>query len=231
MNCPLISVIIPAHNGSAYIGEAIKSILYQDYPNFEIIVIDNGSIDSTAEIVKTFHPVIYFSTPDADTAKARNLGISHAKGEYVAFLDQDDIWLPHKLTKQMQFLQQHKNYKGVVCFQKMQLAKNCEKPHWLKAIFLDTPQPAYLPSALMVEKIFIQTTGQFDTRFSLASDVAWFFKMRDANIQIGMIDEVLIERKIHQANASNKIQALYKEYFSIIRESIHKKRLTHETTY
>lgn len=97
----LVSIIMPAYNASAYIAESLNSVVAQTYGNWELIVIDDGSTDLTSEIVKqkACHDVRikYLYQENGRQAKARNLGLTHAKGELVAFLDADDLWLNNKL--------------------------------------------------------------------------------------------------------------------------------------
>ena len=97
----LVSVIMPAYNASAFIADSIDSVLAQTYRNWELIVIDDGSTDSTPDIVKqkACHDVRlkYLYQDNGRQAKARNLGLMHAKGEFIAFLDADDLWLDNKL--------------------------------------------------------------------------------------------------------------------------------------
>ena len=102
MNLPLVSVIIPAYNSAAYIARAINSALAQDYPNTEIIIVDDGSTDGTRNIVSEFPNVICIAQKNSGPAAARNAGIRASSGEFVAFLDADDEWLPARLTKTIQ---------------------------------------------------------------------------------------------------------------------------------
>jgi len=103
---PEVSVIIPAYNAEKYISEAIESVFSQTYKNLEVIVVDDGSIDNTALIVKDQidkFPISirYYYQKNRGPAAARNKGIEEARGGYVAFLDSDDIWLPEKVQKQI----------------------------------------------------------------------------------------------------------------------------------
>ena len=98
---PTVSVIIPAFNSARFIGEAIGSVLSQTRPAEEIIVVDDGSTDSTRDIVQAL-PVKYVYQKNAGPSAARNAGIRAAAGDFLAFLDADDIWLPHKLAVQLQ---------------------------------------------------------------------------------------------------------------------------------
>ncbi len=224
MNDPLISVIIPAYNGAAYLAEAIQSILNQTYPHFEIWVIDNGSKDQTAQIAKSFPEVHYVYSEVADTALARNKGILLARGSFFAFLDQDDVWQPDKLAKQLAYFEKNPSLSGVICQQQMVLQEGHSKPHWLKKEFLKTPQPAYLPSALLVKRTAFEQTNLFDPIFSLSSDTDWFFKAKNRGVEIGLYPEVLLIRRIHNENASNQSTQNQKELFLIIRNSLQEKR-------
>ena len=103
MNEPTVSVVIPAYNVADLIGATLDSVLEQTYHDFEIIVVDDGSTDSTREVVATYgEPVRYVRKVNGGSASARNRGIQEARGTYVAFLDADDLWRPTKLEVQMQ---------------------------------------------------------------------------------------------------------------------------------
>ncbi len=103
-----VSVIIPTYNSSKYIREAIVSVLNQTYKNIEIIVIDDGSEDNTNDVLKDYiksGAIEYFYKKNQGQASARNFGIKKSRGEIIAFLDADDLWLPEKLEKQIKKLQ------------------------------------------------------------------------------------------------------------------------------
>ncbi|WP_166668760.1 glycosyltransferase [Thiohalophilus thiocyanatoxydans] len=105
---PRVSVIMPAYNTAQYIGDAIDSVLSQDYPNKELIIIDDGSTDGTVDIIRRHEPAVTLLTQkNQGSAVARNAGLDAARGDYVAFLDSDDIWLPGKLTAQVTYMEQH----------------------------------------------------------------------------------------------------------------------------
>jgi glycosyltransferase involved in cell wall biosynthesis len=94
----MISVIIPTYNSGVFIGEAIQSVLRQTCTDYDIIVIDDGSTDNTRGIIENNFPQVrYFYIQNQGAASARNYGIRRARGEFIAFLDADDLWLPEKL--------------------------------------------------------------------------------------------------------------------------------------
>jgi len=116
MNRPTISVIIPVFNGEITIKETIKSVLNQTFQNFEIIVINDGSQDKTLDIIESFnYPTIkVFSYTNRGPAVSRNRGLDHASGEFITFLDADDLWTPDKLEAQLNAL--HANPQAAVAY-------------------------------------------------------------------------------------------------------------------
>lgn len=109
-NGPLVSVITPTYNRAKFIGQAVQSVLNQTYGNFEHLIVDDGSTDNTGEVLKPFlsdERVRYFHQQNQGQSVARNLGIRHARGELVCFIDSDDIWVAHKLTGQVRLMDEH----------------------------------------------------------------------------------------------------------------------------
>ena len=105
MEQPLVSTIIPCFNRAEVVGDAIESALTQDWQNHEIIVVDDGSTDETADICQRFGTsIVFVKQENRGVSGARNRGLYLAKGEFVAFLDSDDMWLPGKLSAQMECL-------------------------------------------------------------------------------------------------------------------------------
>jgi glycosyltransferase involved in cell wall biosynthesis len=106
---PLISVIIPIYNGEVTIGETIQSVLNQTYSNFELLIINDGSTDNTLEVISSFQDsrIQVFSYQNAGQGASRNRGLNQAQGEYVSFIDADDLWVPEKLADQLTALQQY----------------------------------------------------------------------------------------------------------------------------
>src|SRR3989442_14959767 len=113
---PSVSVVIPVYNGERYLVDAIQSVLDQTYQNFEVIVVDDGSTDGSAAVAKRFGEAIRFvHQANGGVCKARNTGIAAARGGYLAFLDQDDLWLPDKLAVQVAYLDSHPEVGAVYC--------------------------------------------------------------------------------------------------------------------
>lgn len=109
---PLISIVVPVYNTEKYIAETIESVIAQTYDNWELLLIDDGSTDSSRKIIESFvekdSRIKYHYKENGGQASARNLGVKKANGEYIAFLDSDDIWLPKKLEHQIEELIKYK---------------------------------------------------------------------------------------------------------------------------
>ena len=107
MNNPLVSVVLPVYNGEKYLAESINCVLMQKYQPIEIIIVDDGSADATSQIAAKYSTQLrYFYQTNSGPAAARNLAIRKAKGEFIAFIDCDDLWPENKLFNQMQCFQQ-----------------------------------------------------------------------------------------------------------------------------
>ena len=106
---PKVSVVMPAYNYGRFLGEAIQSVLDQTFQDFELIVVDDGSTDNTKEVIGSFtdRRIKYIYQQNRGVSTALNVGISASRGEYIALLDADDIWLPHNLEKGVEVLDEH----------------------------------------------------------------------------------------------------------------------------
>ena len=114
--CPLVSVIVPVYNGQTYLAQALESALLQDYPSKEILVVNDGSTDGTAAVLRSFGDRIrVINQANGGPPRARNAGLAAARGEYIAFLDADDVWLQGKLSAQVAHLQANPGV-GACCF-------------------------------------------------------------------------------------------------------------------
>jgi glycosyltransferase involved in cell wall biosynthesis len=108
MDQPLVSVIIPVYNCQAYVAQAVRSALEQDYPNKEVIVVNDGSTDGTLAVLREFGNAIrVVDQPNGGPPRARNAGLQAARGDYIAFLDADDVWIQGKLSAQVAHMQAH----------------------------------------------------------------------------------------------------------------------------
>lgn len=220
----LVSVIIPVYNGERYLAEALQSVLVQTYQPVEVIMIDDGSVDESAAMARSFPMVQLYSQPNQGVAAARNRGLKLARGEWLAFLDQDDLWLPDKLSRQMARLQHQPKAECVLTQQLIFLEAGFERPAWLRPELLDQAQPGLTPSTLLAHRSVFAKVGEFDLGHSTASDVDWFFRARDAGIALETVPRPLVRKRVHSGNQSRLVKALHAEYLQIARKSIRRKK-------
>jgi len=187
---PLVSIVIPTYDCRRWLGEAIDSALTQTYPHCEIIVVDDGSTDGTGQWVQAYYGdrIRYFWQEHAGVARARNLGLVEAKGEYIQFLDADDLLLPNKIAEHVRFLDSHPNYGVVYC---EQLCFRNDNPadtfEWVykkrfqsgKILLALIDSGLFCPLAALIRRSVIDRVGQFDE--TLASNEDWDFFLRLAH--------------------------------------------------
>ena len=106
---PRVSVLIPTYNCARFLSQAIDSVLAQTFQDFEILVVDDGSTDDTAQVVARYPRVRYIRREHCGVSASRNAAVAAATGEIVVFLDADDFWLPEKLEKQVTYLDENPN--------------------------------------------------------------------------------------------------------------------------
>jgi glycosyltransferase involved in cell wall biosynthesis len=206
MGKPLISCIIPVYNSELYLGEAIDSILAQTYQPVEIIIVDDGSTDATAEVAAHYGTQIsYLRQSNQGPATARNLGLSAAQGEFIAFLDADDLWNSEKLTREMARLQERPEID--LCFTRFQhfwAPELAEEAKRYQGHPLSQPLSAYLVSSLIVRRTVFETFGQFDNGLRGPENMIWLFRTAEEGAIIEVLPDVLTYRRIHRENLTKK---------------------------
>lgn len=220
----LVSVIIPVYNGDRHLAEAIESVLAQTYRPIEIIVVDDGSTDNTANIARSYQQVRYIYQKNQGNGTAKNTGISVAQGELIAFLDVDDLWTSNKLNLQVNYLLQYPHIDATICQMRNILESGNDWPSWLKKEHIDADVAGYIPSALVVRKTVFEKIGNFDPTYRRTNDADWFFRAKDGGIVIAVIPEVLLYKRIHNSNLSHQTKEMNSELMGILRSSIERKR-------
>ncbi len=223
---PLASVIIPAFNCAGHLGRAIESALSQSYGNLEVVVVDDGSSDRTAERLMEYLPdgrVIYLPQSHGGVSKARNTGICNSRGEYIAFLDADDYWLRRdKLCKQVTFLEDHADVGWIFGdAEPFDDGGPLAPPYLRKAGFygdgesdikilemspslLCREDGFYIPTGtLLIRRKCLDMVGLFDERLSMFEDFDLWFRL-GARFPIAFMPEVLLARRIHEGNTGAK---------------------------
>ena len=228
MKTPLISCIVPVFNGERYLGETLDSILEQTYRTTEIIVADDGSTDGTAQVVASYgNKVRYLKQDNAGASAARNLGLSAARGVFVAFLDADDLWHPQKLAHQMACFDGRPELDLCITFQQNfwipELALEAER---YRDHNLSKPAPGYNSGTLLARNSVFETVGPFNPVLRHADKTEWFLRAFEKGIVIQLLPDILVYRRFHQANCSRTLGAESRdEYLNLLKASLDQHRL------
>lgn len=222
---PKVSVVIPTYNSIKYLIVAIESVLNQTFQDFEILVIDDGSTDDTKETLKKYkNQVTYIYQENAGVAAARNNGINRAQGEYIAFLDADDYWVPTKLEKQIAALE---NSDCKVCYSAFTIGDKDLHPitvnhskrlgKTLDDLLLHGGNVVGTPSTVMVEAD-LQKRELFDLNLSHGAD--WEMWIRLAlHSEFFYIEEPLIVYRTHETNMSKNASLQEKDCIAVMEKS------------
>ncbi len=219
-----VSVIIPVYNGDRYLAETIDSVLAQSVPAFEVLVIDDGSSDRTAEVVKRYRSVRYYHQTNRGAAAARNWGADLARGNVLAFLDADDLWTANKL--ELQTIVLAKNSHVDMVLGKVKEFYSSDMPDELKKQFRyrDRALLGYNPSTLLVRSRSFFRVGKFETSLQIAECVEWYLRAKQMNLQTVMLSEIVTWRRLHGGNQTIVKRASKHEYAKIIKQFLDRQR-------
>ena len=223
---PLVSVIIPVHNGGRYLRAALESVFAQTYRPFEVIVVDDGSVDDSGVIAQTFNEVRYIPQANQGVAAARNNGIEAARGEFFAFLDQDDLWTPDKLKLQIAYFQSHPDVGYTLTQQQFFLDPGATIPAWFRKELLSEAHTGWVLGTVVVRRSAFEQVGNFATGYSAASDGDWFFRAKAAGISMAVVPELLLLKRIHGGNESARAKEILSELRKVVKSSLDRQRAT-----
>ena len=194
MHGPLASIVMPVFNAEQFVGDALQSVLAQDYDPIEVLAVDDGSTDSSAEIVQSFPRVQYFRQPtNSGASEARNVAVAAARGEFVAFVDADDVVPPTKLAIQAGHLLEHP-----------ELACVLGRQHWLN------PPPGLardvvwgdLDGIPILSAVFrtnvLRELGPFDEE--KGGDLDMLVRLREAGLSFTVLPDIVLHRRFHSDN-------------------------------
>lgn len=206
---PVVSVIIPAYNAAAYLGDTLESVFAQTFRDYEVIVVNDGSPDTTElETVLLEYPdrIHYFKQKNRGVASARNTGIRNARGEFLAFLDSDDIWLPDFLTEQLKFFAGNPSLDmacaDCVYFGNSELAGETwqildpiENPATFEKV-LPTHGGAFASFSLLRRETVLKV-GFFDEELRLLEDYEYWLRLLYRGGRLAYLGKVLGKRRVH----------------------------------
>jgi glycosyltransferase involved in cell wall biosynthesis len=231
---PAVSVIIPAHNSADFIAEAVGSVQAQTFRDYEIIVVDDGSTDGTDAVLRRFGGAIhYHCQSNQGPAAARNAGIQLARGEFVCFLDADDLWVADKLARQTSFMSEHPEI-GLLFADAMEWHGDAvEKPSILSTMMFGTDAKSQLPlqdafrkllmenfvptSSVMVRKDCFAKAGLFDVALPNSEDRDMWLRLA-AHFPIACQPQLLARKRSHDANISLRTEIALRSRIHVWRQ-------------
>lgn len=218
---------MPVFNGARYLAEALESVFAQTHRSLEVVVVDDGSTDETPAVIARYGDrVRAFAQANAGPAAARNLGVREARGEFVAFIDADDLWLPQKLSLQLARFAARPELE--LCFT---LVRNFWIPELeqeasrFREHRIAKPLPGLLTSTLLARRDVFDAVGEFDPGLGHTHSTDWILRARARGAVAETLPEVLYQRRIHGANRSRlHADASRDEYFDLVKLQLDRRR-------
>jgi glycosyltransferase involved in cell wall biosynthesis len=240
---PLVTVVVPVFDGERFLDFALESALAQDYPHVEIIVVDDGSRDGSAEVARR-HRVRVLPQPHRGVAAARNAGIAASRGELLAFLDADDVWPANRLSLQVACLQRKPRLDFVLGRAVVFFEPDDARPAWLdddwirhvrktarRAGFSDADSAELLiphSMTVMARAEVFKRIGGFSTDYEIGEDIDWLLRAQDAGLAYEVLPHVLLHYRLHGTNTSYGLEECRIARFRVLRSSLARKRAARE---
>ncbi len=223
MNEPLVSVIIPAFNSESFITEAVESVMRQDYEHLEIIIVDDGSTDRTAEIVGRINaPIRLFRQSNKGPSAARNVGVQNALGDIIGFLDADDWWPDGKLRMQLSRMAEDPDLEIVLGRVKYTGELNDIEQNLRFESDDQTVMNVNLGSGLFRREVFARV-GLFAEDLRHFEDHDWFMRAREVGVRITILPETTLFYRRHDASTT-RTDGIGKNMLPILKRSLDRRR-------
>jgi glycosyltransferase involved in cell wall biosynthesis len=221
----LVTVIIPVYNCETYLAEAIESVLAQTYRPLEIIVVDDGSTDSTPEVARRFQSTVeYHRQTHRGVGAARNTGLNLAQRDYVAFLDADDLWRQDKLARQVAALHESRTLDMVFAHVEHFVSPEVEAHVAQRMSCPSGPMPGYCASSMLARRDALQRAGPFQENLRVAEFVEWYSRATDAGLVSLMLPATLVRRRIHGGNLTIRERGSQPDYLRVLKASMDRHR-------
>ena len=214
---PRVSVIVPTHERPGFVAEALDSIRAQTRPADELIVVDDGSSEAVSRSVAALgEDFRYVRQENAGLAAARNTGVRHASGDLLAFLDDDDLWLPHHLETCLAHLDG--NHAIVLSQMQVLLTGRPGGPQLDEVRTFPAFQAAVVPRAVW------ERLGPIDESLSFGEDVDWFVRALDVGVPVRRTERVTVHYRRHASNMTNDRDAAAEVFPQLVRRSLQRRR-------
>jgi glycosyltransferase involved in cell wall biosynthesis len=221
-----VSVIVPAYNYARYLGQALDSILGQSRPPAEVIVVDDGSTDHTAAVAANYGDRIrYLHQANRGPGAARNVGVEHAHGQFLAFLDGDDWWEPAKLEWQLAVFEADPAMDIVFTYVQQYLSPELARdPRAGQYLVPDQPNIGYSINSMLARRPVFERVGPFSEGLVLGEVIDWLARAEECDLKMQILPEVFVWRRIHGQNLTLRSRPHRPEYARIIKAALDRRR-------
>jgi glycosyltransferase involved in cell wall biosynthesis len=229
-NSPLVSVIIPVYNCEKYLAEAIESVLAQAHRPIEIIVVDDGSSDRSAEVARSFPEIIrYYYQRNSGSGVARNTGVQKAQGSLLAFLDADDLWVKERLSLQMPTLEADPAPDMVFGHVSQFFSPDLDQAMRKKVACPDGKMPGYHVGTLLIRRETFLHVGLFNPALQCGEFLDWSFRAKERGLKELLLPDVLMKRRIHASNmgivkSNTRTDNSHADYIKVLKASLDRRR-------
>lgn len=224
----LVSVIMTVYNGEKYLAAAIESVLTQTYAPIEFIIINDGSQDRTEEIINSYGPkILSFYQQNQGQPSAQNRGISLASGQYIAFLDADDLYNPDKTVHQINWLKTHPQLNLVFGLVEQFISPELPPQIRNKWKCPTGTSSGYLAAAGLFRRKCFDLVGTFNENQRIGSFIEWYMRASEKGLKHEVIQTPVLKRRIHEHNIGIETQGARKEYIEIIKAALKRRAHVH----
>jgi glycosyltransferase involved in cell wall biosynthesis len=221
---PLVSVVMATRNAERFLGDALDSIAAQTYSPIETIVVDKASSDRSVAIAESYGARCV-QQRGSGYAGAWNEGIELAAGELIGMLDSDDVWVPEKLEAQVRLLTERPELDYVIGRARFFIEPGYPPPPGLRPELLEGTHVAPMPGVLLARRSVFETVGPFRTDMTVANDVEWFARLKDAGLRSAVADDAVINKRMHDTNLSHfEAKDMNREILGALRDSVARRR-------
>ena len=220
----LVSVVIPVYNCERYLCSAIESVLAQTYSPIELIVVDDGSTDGSADIAKGYTSLHYYFQSNRGIGTARNSGVDLARGDFFAFLDADDIWIKDKLYSQMEAFNADTSLDMVFGQVEQFLSPELDENKKSTTNYSGEIIPGYIAGTLLIKREPFFRVGYFATNWRVGEFIDWYIKAMAQGLNSLTIPELVMKRRIHADNMGIRERNSRIDYVRILKASLDRRR-------
>lgn len=220
-----VSIIIPCRDGERYVAETLRSVLGQGHDDLEIIVVDDGSTDRTAEAVRSFGDAVRYVRQDPGGASvARNRGVGLATGDVLAFLDADDLWCDQVLPRMLSAFDADPSVGMVVGQMEQFVSPDLPASAATEFRFSPDPVPARMCGTVLVRRSEFDRVGGFSPELSSGEFIDWLARAEDLGVRSASLPDVVLRRRLHRLNHGVVRRESRQDYLRVVKAALDRRR-------